>query len=117
MRAYLEVSGLAIPELVPLEGARTTLGRDGVNDVGLDHPTVSALHAVIERYGVWFVLRDLGSSNGTFVNNERLVGEQRLRSGDEIRLGEARLVYRTEGVAAQEGTEKSEGPPDLTPRA
>ena len=116
MRAYLEVSGVAIPELVPLEASRTTLGRADVNDVRLSHATVSELHAVVERYGVWFVLRDLGSSNGTFVNNERLAGEYRLRSGDEVRLGEARLTFRTEGVPTTEGTQASDGPPDLTPR-
>lgn len=116
MRAYLEVWGVTIPELLPLEGPRTTLGRAGVNDVRLSHPTVSELHAVIECYGVWFALRDLGSSNGTFVNNERLVGERRLRPGDEIRLGEARLTFRSEGADSLPGTEESQGPPELTPR-
>ena len=107
---------MAVPELLPLDGKRTTLGRAEVNDVRLLDPTVSELHAVIESYGVWFALRDLGSSNGTYVENERLVGERRLRSGDEIRLGEAHLTFRTEGAHAVVRTEEAEGPPELTPR-
>ena len=58
MHGYLEVWGTAIPELVPLEGRRTTMGRADVNDVRIPDPTVSELHAVVECYGVWFALRD-----------------------------------------------------------
>ena len=118
MRAYVEVREQGEPELFPLEQERTTVGRAGSNAITLSDPTVSQLHAVIESYGSSFTLRDLGSSNGTFVNGERLAGERRLRPRDEIRLGEARLIFRTQGDAADDlrTTASSEGPPDLTRR-
>lgn len=116
MIAYLEVWGTAIPELMPLERQRTTIGRGEVSDVQLPDPSVSEVHAVIESYGAWFALRDMGSSNGTFLNNERLMGERRLRAGDELRLGGTRLTFRSQGAAAAIPTSRSEGPPTLTPR-
>ena len=116
MGAYLEVWGSAIPELFPLERQRTTLGRGERSDIQLPDPSVSELHAVIESYGTWFALRDMGSSNGTFVNNDRLTGERRLRAGDELRLGATRLMFRSQGAAAAIPTYESEGPPTLTPR-
>ena len=116
MRAYLEVWGSAIPELLPLDRLRTTIGRGEVSDIRLPDPSVSDLHAVIECYGAWFALRDMGSSNGTFVNNDRLIGERRLRAGDELRLGATRLMFRSQGVASATPTYESEGPPIVTPR-
>jgi adenylate cyclase len=60
---------------------------------------VSKEHASIERMGRDFILRDLGSSNGTFVNGRR-VAEMRLRDGDEITLGASKLVFHTGETAA-----------------
>lgn len=116
MRGYVELWAGAAPELVPLTGQRTTIGRADASDIHLDDTTVSDLHAVIESYGSSFALRDLGSLNGTFVNGERLVTERRLRGGDEIRLGQARLVFRSEGADDRASTDASDGPPDLTRR-
>ncbi len=70
----------------PLDGVKTTLGRHPANTIRLSDREVSKEHAVIERIGGTFVLRDLGSSNGTFVNGRR-VRELRLKDGDEIALG------------------------------
>ena len=116
MRGYVELWAEAAPELVPLSKQRTTIGRAEASDICLGDTTVSDLHAVIESYGSSFALRDLGSLNGTFVNGERLVTERRLRGGDEIRLGEARLVFRSEGADDRSRTDASDGPPDLTRR-
>src|SRR5437660_9817805 len=92
--AYLEVWGATGAELVPLGTDRTTIGRAPSNDVALGGDrTVSKLHAVVERYGSGFAVRDLGSANGTYVNGERVLGEQRLQPGDEVRVGESRLVF------------------------
>jgi adenylate cyclase len=86
-------------------GDMTTLGRHPSNTVRLVDREVSKEHATIERMGRDFILRDLGSSNGTFVNGRR-VRELKLREGDEIALGSSRLVFRT-GEPAQ--TAKTSG--------
>lgn len=118
MHAYVEVRGGGAPELFPLDAERTTLGRAHLNVISLPDVTVSELHAVIESYGASFAVRDLGSSNGTFVNGERLVSERRLRAGDEICMGETRLVFREQRETAEtvNSTASADGPPDLTRR-
>ncbi len=73
-------------------GARTTLGRHPENNIRLTDREVSKEHAAIERNGAAFVLRDLGSSNGTFVNGRR-IRELKLREGDELVIGNCRLVF------------------------
>jgi DNA-binding NarL/FixJ family response regulator len=103
-------------DLVPLESERVTLGKDASNDVVLDaDPTVSRLHAVLERFASGWVLRDLGSRNGTFVNGERVFGERVLRAGDEMRFGQTRVVYRADATAPDAtATETAQPPPALT---
>jgi pSer/pThr/pTyr-binding forkhead associated (FHA) protein len=59
-----------------------------------DDPTASHLHAVLERFAAGWCVTDLGSSNGTWVNGERIRASRRLRHGDEIRIGQARLVFQ-----------------------
>ncbi|MBM4777428.1 MAG: FHA domain-containing protein [Archangiaceae bacterium] len=71
---------------------KTSLGRHPNNTLRLVDREVSKEHCVIERVGATFLLRDLNSSNGTFVNG-RKVRELRLRDGDEIALGNSRLVF------------------------
>jgi len=72
---------------------KNTLGRHANNTLRLVDHEVSKEHASIDRMaGGGFLLRDLGSSNGTFVNGRR-VKELKLREGDEISLGNSRLVF------------------------
>ncbi len=52
--------------------------------------------ALIERRGPSYVLRDLGSLNGTYINGERVQGERELRHGDDIALGGTRARYDDE---------------------
>ncbi len=114
---FVEVQGAAGNRLVELAADRSTLGRATTNDVVvLLDPSVSRLHAVIERYPTGFCLRDLGSANGTFVNGERVVGEVRLRTGDELRLGNSRLTFYVVGDDDLETTAVTEGPPAVTRR-
>jgi serine phosphatase RsbU (regulator of sigma subunit) len=54
---------------------------------------LSRRHAEIEQRGDAYFLIDLGSTNGTFLNGQRVVGERRLRDGDLIALGESRLIF------------------------
>jgi adenylate cyclase len=84
---------------VVLEGPRVSLGRAPGNAVVLDDREVSKFHAEIVLENGTYVLRDLGSSNGTFVNGKQ-VREHRLAGGDVIALGAGRLRFATGAEAA-----------------
>ena len=56
-------------------------------------PTLSRLHAALERYEAGWCVRDLDSRNGTFVNGQRIWRERPLRPGDELRVGATRLIF------------------------
>jgi len=74
-----------------LTGARTLIGRREDSDVIINDSLVSGRHAEIIASSGGFVIRDLGSSNGTFVNG-RPVSESPIYAGDEIVVGETKLV-------------------------
>ncbi len=83
----------------PNTGARFLLDDDEVlsgrhpdSDIFLDDVTVSRKHAVFRRTDGSFVVRDVGSLNGTYVNRE-LVDEAVLATGDEVQIGKFRLVF------------------------
>ncbi len=101
----------------PLEGDRVTVGKAAENDVPLaEDPTASHLHAMLERFPAGWCVTDLGSSNGTWVNGERIWASHRLRHGDEIRVGQTRLMFRDPLAAAGAQTEGEDAPPSLTAR-
>ena len=71
----------------------TTIGRIESNNVVLDEETVSSRHAAVEFHdGRWWI-RDLGSTNGTFLNNEAVDGQDQLEPGDLIQVGGVRLQF------------------------
>ena len=74
-----------------LVGDQVTVGRVPDNQIQLDDVTVSRQHAVFVREGDDWVVRDLGSLNGTYVNNER-VDEAVVRHGDDLQIGRFHLV-------------------------
>lgn len=76
--------------LITHEGA--TIGRSSSSGVFLDDVTVSRVHAVVEKKGTAFFLRDSGSLNGTYVNNES-VSEISLKTGDQIQIGKFHLLF------------------------
>ena len=71
---------------------RTSIGRSPESEIFLDDVTVSRSHAVIERNGSTFALNDLGSLNGTYINNQSLKTSP-LTSGDEIQIGKFHLIF------------------------
>jgi FHA domain/Domain of unknown function (DUF1707) len=74
--------GGAVPGGNPLR-----IGRDPANGLRLSHETVSRVHAeLVQQGGVW-VLRDLGSTNGTTVNGRRVIGAVVVRPGDLVGFG------------------------------
>jgi hypothetical protein len=73
-----------------MEGA--TLGRGDV-EIRLEDPFASGRHARITRQGHVLVIEDLGSTNGTYLNEEPLNGPQPLHEGDRIRIGDSEFSY------------------------
>ena len=117
MSPQIEVISGVRSSRVELSAERTTVGKAAENDVALpDDATASHLHAVLERFAAGWCVTDLGSSNGTWVNGERIWASRRLRHGDEIRVGQTRLLFRDPLSAAGRATEAELAPPDLTPR-
>lgn len=117
MEAYIEGWTAGGRRVSPLAGTRITIGRHPSNDLCLeDDEELSRLHAVLERLGPSWVVRDLNSSNGTRVNGSLVSGERPLMDGDEIRVGSARLVFRTMEPQNLEATVGAEPPPNLTAR-
>ena len=84
-------AGLEVSEFPLLD--KTSMGRHPANVLRLVDGEVSKDHCVIERMGATWLLRDLGSSNGTFVNG-RKIREARLKDGDEITIGSSKVVFR-----------------------
>lgn len=74
-----------------LDADLTTVGRHPSSDIFLDDVTVSRKHAHFVREGDGFVVRDVGSLNGTYVNRERIDSAQ-VHTGDEVQIGKFRLV-------------------------
>jgi pSer/pThr/pTyr-binding forkhead associated (FHA) protein len=94
-----------------------SIGKGTENGIALGgDPTVSRLHAVLERFEAGWCVSDLGSSNGTYLNGERIWAAQRLRNGDEVRVGRTRLVFCDADDFGRTATETDEGAPRLTPR-
>ena len=114
MSSYVEVWGRGGRELRALDSERLTVGTLESNDMVVDDEGVSRVHAVLERFGEAWCVRDLGSRNGTFVNGGRIIGERALHPGDEILLGKLRLLFR--GPARGKETSAIAEAPPLTPR-
>jgi pSer/pThr/pTyr-binding forkhead associated (FHA) protein len=87
---YLSGSAAGLPPgaAFPLTAAETLLGRSETCDIPLASPTVSRHHARITRQGEDFILDDLGSTLGTYVNGASIgKNPYPLTPGDQIRLG------------------------------
>ena len=105
----------------PLEGDQLTIGRDSSNGVAIDDAEVSRRHARLTFQGGKFVIEDLGSTNGTFVNGQRLAGPAVLRPGDVVSLGE-QIVLMYDAISMDAGAtlaavRKSSRPTPVAPQA
>lgn len=80
-------SGLSVGQYYPLSPTRSVLGRSVEAAIPVDDSKASRNHAAIDFQNGFYLLVDLGSTNGTFLNGERLEVGKLLNPGDEIRIG------------------------------
>jgi hypothetical protein len=74
-------------------GDGAVLGRGDQAEIRLEDPFASGRHARLVRQGGIVVLEDLGSTNGTYLNEELVRGPQPLHEGDRVRIGDSEFVY------------------------
>jgi predicted component of type VI protein secretion system len=86
----------------PLEGDQLIIGRDSSNGVAINDAEISRKHSRLSFQGGKYVLEDLGSTNGTFVNGQRLAGPVVLKPGDVVSLGE-QIVLMYDAINADPG--------------
>ena len=96
-----------------LDADRTIAGRSPAADIFLDDVTVSRKHVEFVREGTGFLVRDVGSLNGTYVNRER-IEQAVLRAGDEVQIGKFRMTFhpspvRSSGARGGEGAGPGQG--------
>jgi phosphoserine phosphatase RsbU/P len=88
--------------IVPLVGVRLHLGRAATNELSFPEDSrLSRTHLVLERRGTIWTIRDLGSKNGTFVNDAHLTNEQPIKAGDVILAGELAIQVEASGNTAK----------------
>ena len=71
----------------PLQESQTVIGREPDNMIFVAEPSISRRHAAVHQSSITFEIEDLGSMNGTFVNDVKVTGRAPLRDGDMLRLG------------------------------
>jgi hypothetical protein len=74
-------------------GEGAVMGRGDQAEIRLEDPFASSRHARLVRQGGAVVLEDLGSTNGTYLNEELLSGPQPLHPGDRVRIGDSEFTY------------------------
>jgi adenylate cyclase len=89
--ARLVTEGQHPPQEFPL-GVRTTIGRTPDNDIEISNVSVSRHHAVVTFADNKYVIADLRSGNGTFVNDER-IDQRLLAEGDRVEIGPTIFVF------------------------
>jgi predicted component of type VI protein secretion system len=85
-------SGAGAGKVFPLEKSEMHVGRDVTNELVISDEKVSRRHARLYTEGDQYVVEDLGSTNGTFINGARLSGPHLLRVGEQITFGETSIV-------------------------
>ena len=97
--AYLEIGDRS--ERIPLNAELISVGSSPECKIVLKDPAVSRRHAILRHIGSSWLVQDLGSTNGTWINGERIGRLTRLRAGHRIAFGRARFVFRDENGHAR----------------
>ena len=92
---------------IELAGDSKTIGREPSNDIVVENLLVSGYHARVDPAGKEYVLTDLQSKNGTFLNGER-VTSTKLKNGDQILIGKHTLVFSLDSAELQEDPKLTE---------
>ncbi len=93
--AFLYVErGPGAGQLLEVKQGTVVIGRASVSELRLQHPSISRRHAQVKRVGEQFLVKDLGSQNGTFVNKSRIANEVEVKVGDTLALGNALIRLR-----------------------
>jgi len=105
----------------PIRSPLANIGRADYNDVVLADPSVSTAHAKLQRReGVWVIV-DLDSTNGTYVDGQRIKGEAPIGPGTTLRIGDVSLAFEpmdeAAGIAKGGGTVVMAKPPAAPPKA
>jgi pSer/pThr/pTyr-binding forkhead associated (FHA) protein len=93
---------------------RTTIGRVEDNTFQIADASVSSHHCEVHLRGSDVFIRDLNSTNGSYINNDKIT-EQVLKPGQTLRLGQVELKLEAEGVAASPGTSATAAAAGATP--
>ena len=117
------MSEFSLIEQEPMQGiergveSASTIGREGC-DITVSDPDASRRHAQVEIADDQLSIEDLGSTNGTFVNGERIDQRRRLSDGDEVRIGATRWIVRAPDLATRvpdpAGAETAQSPAQAT---
>jgi pSer/pThr/pTyr-binding forkhead associated (FHA) protein len=92
----------ASPGEIEWNKAVLTLGRDSANDIVIDHPLASRRHARLEHDETGYFVRDLESTNGTYLNGDRIEGAHALRNQDRVWVADTEIIFN-DPEATQKG--------------
>lgn len=98
--ALIVVKGPQVGDVFVLHPTTNSIGRNEDNELMLDDVTVSRNHATIEKVDQAWVLRDLNSLNGTYVNRSR-IDEIKLTGGEELQIGKYRFAFLLPNIETQ----------------
>jgi pSer/pThr/pTyr-binding forkhead associated (FHA) protein len=111
-------SGPTPGKVFPMEGDVLTIGREAGNAIVINDAEVSRKHTQFVFQGGKYIVTDLGSTNGTFVNGQRLTGQHILQPGEVISLGEQiNLLFESVVPVDPNATMMSAGRQSAAPRA
>lgn len=104
MAVLIGMSGDVKGKSFPVDSDALTIGRSADNKISINNATVSSHHCVIQLEGDRYLLRDLGSTNGTRVNAHE-VKETALRTKDLVQVGSVEFLFNSENAALDESQE------------
>lgn len=97
----LRFKNTILKEFPLISGQTLTIGRSEANDIIIDNMSVSSLHARIDSVSATYILTDLESTNGTFVNEE-LIATHTLRDNDIVLIGKHELIFDRSDLKSEE---------------